>query len=128
LHAYAEALGIAYAVRFTGFVNDTAPYYQLMRINVNASTGTETSCLALSEGMSASLPMIVSDFGGNRAMIGNSDAGIVIPMNDAMALANGILEILNDPEREETMRAAARKRFEECYGFWCVSRIPRNRC
>ena len=115
LQAYAKALGIAYAVRFTGFVSDTAPYYQLMRINVNASNGTETSCLALSEGMSASLPMIVSDFGGNRAMIGNSGAGLVILVNDAAALANGILEILNDPERESAMRTAARKRFEECY-------------
>ena len=115
LQAYARSLGISYAVRFTGFVRDAAPYYQLMRINVNVSGGTETSCLALSEGMSASLPMIVSDFGGNRAMVGNSGAGIVIPVNNAVALANGILEILNDPEREATMRAAARKRFESCY-------------
>ena len=34
-------------------------------INVNCSIGTETSSLALSEGMSLGVPAVVSDFGGN---------------------------------------------------------------
>jgi len=112
---YAKMLGIADKVRFTGFVSDTAPYYRLMRINVNCSFGTETSCLALSEGMSASLPMIASDYGGNPAMIGDGRAGVLVPINDAEALAKAICRIAKDPHLETKMREAARDRFERYY-------------
>ena len=63
LRSLAEHLGIARWVTFTGFLEDMAPVYRLLRINVNCSRGTETSCLALSEGMSAGVPMVVSDAG-----------------------------------------------------------------
>ena len=86
-----------------------------MRVNVNCSTGTETSCLALSEGMSASLPMIASDYGGNRAMLGGGDAGLLIPTNDREALAEAIAQIAGDPSLEKRMREAARNRFEAHY-------------
>ena len=54
----AEKEGIADRVRFLGFLADMAPFYRALRVNVNCSEGTETSCLALSEGMSASLYII----------------------------------------------------------------------
>lgn len=107
--------GIAEAVRFVGFVPDPAPLYRLLRINVNASWGTETSCLAISEGMSASLPTVASAYGGNRAMLGESGAGICVPTGDANALASAICRIASDAVLERQMRAASRARFEECF-------------
>ncbi len=115
LEEYARELGISHAVRFVGFANDPAPYYRLMRINVNCSSGTETSCLALSEGMSASLPMIASDYGGNRAMIGDGRAGVLVPVGDAEALARQICKVARTPSLEKEMRKAAKARFEEHY-------------
>lgn len=115
LVSFAQTLGIEDQVIFTGFVSDPAPFYRLMRVNVNCSCGTETSCLALSEGMSASLPMIASDYGGNRAMIGEGLAGITVPVNDPRALAQAICHIAENPELEKKMRNASRKRFEEYY-------------
>ena len=110
-----EALGISHAVTFTGFVRDMAPLYGLLRVNVNCSMGTETSCLALSEGFSAGIPAVVSDYGGTCAMIGDSEAGILVPMGDANALANALLAIAQDPARERRMRKAARERYETCF-------------
>lgn len=112
LRALAETLGIAHKVCFTGFVRDMAPVYRLLRVNVNCSRGTETSCLALSEGMSAGVPCVISDYGGNPAMIGSSRAGILYPTGDWHALADGICSILEDETKERAMREAARERFE----------------
>lgn len=115
LEALAQTLGIRSRVIFTGFVEDMAPIYRLLRVNVNCSCGTETSCLALSEGMSAGVPVIVSDYGGNRAMVGESDAGIVYPIGDFEALASAIGEISDDPTREKYMKEAAYRRYLDCY-------------
>ena len=115
LEVMCETLGLESSVCFTGFLRDMAPIYRLLRVNVNCSTGTETSCLALSEGMSAGVPAVVSDYGGNRAMIGGSLAGIVYPVGNADALADAIGRIAADNALELQMRRAARERYEACY-------------
>ena len=115
LEEMAESLGIADHVRFLGFLSDPAPFYRLLRVNVNCSSGTETSCLALSEGMSAGVPAVVSDYGGNASMIGDSLAGIVYPVGDAEALADAICRIANDPMLEARMKQAAYSRYCEHY-------------
>ncbi len=110
-----EDLDLTTCVCMTGFVEDMAPVYRLMRINVNCSTGTETSCLALSEGMSAGVPMIVSDYGGNRAMVGDGGAGLLFPSGNSVALADAICRIASDRKLEEQMRHAALERYRQCY-------------
>lgn len=115
LEEYCQSLGIAPFVRFTGFVEDMAVIYRLLRINVNCSTGTETSCLALSEGMSAGVPMIASDYGGNTDMIGDGRAGFLFPAGDACGLANAIVRIAEDINLENAMRRGAKERFEAHY-------------
>ena len=108
-------LGLLNVVRFLGFLEDMAPFYRSIHLNVNCSTGTETSCLALSEGMSAGVPMIVSDFGGNRAMIGDSCAGLIYPAGDSDALGNAILCVAGDRALMERMQKAALHRYQSHY-------------
>ncbi len=112
LEARAEQEGVLDLVRFVGFVSDPAPLYRLFRINVNASCGTETSCLAISEGMSASLPTVASHYGGNRAMIGETGAGICFEVGNAVSLADAICKIASDEALEARMRAAALERYQ----------------
>ena len=99
------------SVIFTGFVTDMAPIYRILRVNVNCSKGTETSCLAISEGMSVGLPTIATSYGGNVAMIGESEAGILFPVGDAEALANAILQIAQNDALEQKMKQAASERY-----------------
>lgn len=101
LEDFAAKLGIADRVRFTGFVSDMAPAYRSMRIHVNCSCGTETSCLAISEGMSAALPTVASDYGGNPMMV--RGAGLCFPVGNSAALAQILEEILTDPALERQM-------------------------
>lgn len=108
-----RALGLSDRVRIVGFVEDMAPVYRLLRVLVNASSGTETSCLAISEGMSAALPVVATDYGGNRAMIGKGEAGILVPVDDPIAMAEAIRKIASDEVLENTMRDAAYARYLE---------------
>ena len=115
LEQLAAKKGLSEVVRFPGFVQDVAPVYRLLRINVNCSNGTETSCLAISEGMSACLPTVASSYGGNLAMIGFEGAGICFPVGNAEALAGAICSIASDPELEQRMRLAAGRRYAANY-------------
>ena len=115
LERLAASLGLSDDVRFTGFIDDVSPIYRLLRIHVSASRGTETSCLAVSEAMSAGVPEIVSDYGGNREMIGSDPCGIVFPAGDAAALASAICTVASDPSLESSMRGAALSRYSRLF-------------
>jgi glycosyltransferase involved in cell wall biosynthesis len=93
LEMQAEQLGISDRIRMVGFCRDIAPYYGIMDINVNASYGTETSSLALSEGMSVGVPAIASDFGGNPYMIRDGYNGLLFPAKDSTALTDALLKV-----------------------------------
>lgn len=108
-----RVLGLSDIVKMVGFAEDMAPVYRLLRIHVNCSCGTETSCLAISEGMSAGLPTVASDYGGNPDMIGKSEAGILTPVGNADALADAICRIASDQVVENRMSDAAYRRYCE---------------
>lgn len=122
LEGMIRAMGLEDVVRLTGFVSDMAPIYRLLRVNVNCSCGTETSCLAISEGMSASLPTVASSYGGNRAMIGNDGAGICFPVGNATALAEALCRIASDPALEQSMRQAAYRRYSSRFTARAMTR------
>ena len=103
--------GMASYVIFAGFCEDVAPYFHLMKLNVNCSVGTETSSLALSEGMSIGLPSVVSDYGGNTYMVREGENGIVVPQNSPQELADAILRVCGDDALYERLSRGARERF-----------------
>ena len=100
-------------VRFIGFVSDVSPYMNIVDINVNCSVGTETSSLALSEGMSLGIPSVVSSFGGNPYMVDHGVNGLVCVCYDSQKMAEYICDLINDRELYRRMSLAARKRFED---------------
>lgn len=104
--------GIEEKVCFLGFVADVSPYMNIVDINVNCSVGTETSSLALSEGMSLGIPAVVSNYGGNPYMIEYGINGLVCECYDSRKMADYILDLIKDKELYRRMSLAARERFE----------------
>jgi glycosyltransferase involved in cell wall biosynthesis len=94
--ALASALGIRDKVIFTGFCRDVERYFNCMDVNVNCSRGTETSSLALSEGMSIGLPAVVSDYGGNAYMVRDGENGFVYGTGDFFTLAEKTERLASD--------------------------------
>lgn len=113
LRDLAARLGVADRVIFAGFHRDIAPLMNAVDLNLNCSVGTETSSLALSEGMSVGRAAVVSDYGGNPAMIEDGVSGFVVKRASPAALAEAIGRLENDRELLARMSAAARRRFEE---------------
>ena len=113
LEEYATRLGVADIVYFTGFCEDVAPLFNIIDLNVNCSFGTETSSLALSEGMSLGIPAVVSDYPGNTHMVKNAENGLVFPQNNPRALAMEIIRMYRDRELYEACRIGAYKRYKE---------------
>ena len=86
-----KELNISEYVFFTGFVDDVSELFNITDINVNCSYGTETSSLAISEGMSLGIPCVASNFGGNKHMVKNGKNGFIYPARDYISLANKIV-------------------------------------
>ncbi len=112
LKAECKKRGIDNHIIFTGFVEDVSTYFNITDINVNCSWGTETSSLALSEGMSLGIPAVASDYGGNRHMVKDGINGYIYPSGDYRALADCICRIFNDAALYEKLSKGAYDRFK----------------
>lgn len=111
LRQLAGALGIEDKVIFTGFVDDVEKYMNCLDLNVNCSVGTETSSLALSEGMSLGLPAVASSYGGNPYMVRHGENGFIYSKGDPTELAKMISRISSDAILYEKMSRAALERY-----------------
>src|SRR5262249_53699143 len=72
---------------------------------------------AVLEKMAMSLPMIVTDVGGNREAVLDGECGIVVPPQEPSELAAAILKLARDPERRRHMGAAAKARVEDQFSM-----------
>lgn len=104
-------LGIKDKVIFTGFVDNVSPFMNITDINVNCSTGTETSSLALSEGMSLGLPAVASDYGGNPYMVRDGENGYIYKAGDCRDLAEKIQKA-KDGKNYSRLSQNSKARFE----------------
>ncbi len=111
LEEYCRKQGLSEYVRFVGFCEDVSPYVNLFRVQVNCSVGTETSSLALSEGMSLGIPSVASDFGGNPHMIMNGENGLIYPAAQPRILADKIQRIFSDEILYQRLSDGAYRRY-----------------
>jgi glycosyltransferase involved in cell wall biosynthesis len=111
LRELADLLGISDRVKFYGFISDITPYVNCFDLMINCSRGTETSSLALSEGMSISLPCVVSDWGGNPYMVCDGENGLVFRTDNFVELASEIEYMKNNVEEYKRMSQNAYSRY-----------------
>ena len=69
--------------------------------------------LTLLEAMAAGVPVIASDIPGIRAVVDDDRTGVLVPVDDADALARAITALLADPVRQGRLAAAARAHVAE---------------
>lgn len=105
----ARALGIGDQVQFLGIRRDVPEL--LMSHQIAAlSTHYEGMPLALLEGMAAGCAPVASAVPGVREMLRDGVDGLLVPENDAQALADAFARILEDPAFGARLGAAARQR------------------
>ena len=68
--------------------------------------------LSVIEAMAAARPVVATRVGGNEELIEDGRSGLLLPAEDAEALAQALLALLPDPARRQAMGQAARQRVQ----------------
>jgi glycosyltransferase involved in cell wall biosynthesis len=120
LRDHAERLGINSAVHWVGYVpqRDVRCYLALSECTVDPVYDTlgarARSPLKIVESMALGVPVVTGDVGDRREMLGNGQAGVLVPPGDAVALAEGLRLLLSDEHLHQCLAAGARDR-ANCY-------------
>jgi GalNAc-alpha-(1->4)-GalNAc-alpha-(1->3)-diNAcBac-PP-undecaprenol alpha-1,4-N-acetyl-D-galactosaminyltransferase len=113
LRAQAAALGITGRVDWHGVVKDPHVFYRAASIFALPSR-VEGTPNALLEAMSCGLPVVISDGPpGPRELVADGETGLVVPVNDAHALAGALRRLAHDDELRRRMGEAGRERVRE---------------
>lgn len=113
LEQLARSLGLGEAVEFLGFVSNQRldQLYAGCSVYANPSVvddrgDTEGLGVGLIEALAHGRPAVASDVGGIPDVIKHRQTGLLVPAKDERALAQSILELLNDPTRSEVLARA----------------------
>ncbi len=91
--------------------HDLLPSYHLAAdVFVSPAVGQESFGIVLVEAMAAGLPVVCSDIPGYREVVRDGVEGLLVPPNDASALAEAIARILNEPTLASALAEAGRER------------------
>lgn len=106
---------LAESVIFTGFIKEVEKMLNIVDIQVNASYLSETTNLALLEGMSLGIPTVATKCGGTPKMIQDFENGLLVEKADSRSLAEGLLEVVKDNKKFENMKEKSKEIFKERY-------------
>ena len=113
LEALTRELGLEDRVVFAGLRSDVAAILGLLDVVVLSSFTIACFPYAILEAMAMGVPAVCTAVGGLPEMIDEGVTGRLVPPKDPTALADGIVDVLSDPERARVMGRAARRRLED---------------
>ena len=96
LKAMAEALGVAPRVRFLGWRNDPSALYRAADICVFPSRYEPLGNVVI-QSWAHGLPVVAAASQGPSALIRNEEDGLLVPIDDAVALAEAVNRMIADP-------------------------------
>ncbi len=107
LKSLANQLGIAQSTRFVGHVSDEEKLKILHCADIYVSTSQhEGFGLVFLEAMSAGLPVICYDHGGQTDFLADGETGYLVPLNEASLFQGCIEKLRADKTIREAMSAA----------------------
>jgi glycosyltransferase involved in cell wall biosynthesis len=102
------ALGLQGRVRFLGVRADVADILRASDVFV-LSSRWEGNPLSVMEAMAAGLPVVSTAVGGVPELVRAGETGLLVPSEDAGALAQALQALVDDPAQRQAMGAAARQ-------------------
>ena len=102
-------LGVEDSVIFTGFLSDTRVVTSLLDIVLVPSIIPEACPRTIIEAMAVGKPVIATPLGGSKELA-TPETGILVPPEDASAIADAVATLTADRERLQTMGEAAHTR------------------
>lgn len=109
LDSVTKELGIHKSVRLLGFRKDIPEILSLLSASVNSAIEGEGLSGALRESLAMGIPVIASDVSGNREVVRNGQAGLLVRANDSDQLAEKILYAVENESLLKQMAAKGRE-------------------
>jgi glycosyltransferase involved in cell wall biosynthesis len=106
----AARFGLTDRMRFTGFRSDVARLMSACDVVCHTTRVPEPFGMVVLEAMALGRPVIATRGGGPSEVITSEDLGILIPPDDAPALAAAMTRLIDEPERRRLMGARAAER------------------
>ena len=103
-----EQSGISRNVHMIGERRNVADFLQAADIFVFPSL-FEGLGIALAEAMAAGLPCVASDIRPLDEFVTSGENGVLVPPQNAQAIAEAVIDLLSSPEKSKRMGAAARE-------------------
>ena len=94
----------------TGHVDDARPWLSRARVVVHCSDRPEPFGLVMAEAMMQERPVAAFRHGGAAEIVLDHETGRLVSPGDAAALAQSVVDILDDPGRADAMGQAGRRR------------------
>ena len=116
LEAIANDLGIGEKVYFLGFRNDIRDILNILDVFVLSSL-YEGISVALLEAMITSIPVVVTEVGGNIEIIKHQINGLVVPPKNPLELAEAIKKILIDKNLSFSLAKTAHETVESKFSM-----------
>lgn len=113
LREQAQKLELGENLEWLGFRSDVPELINALTILIHASTMGEPFGQVVIEGMVAGKPVIATRGGGVPEIVEDGVSGVLVPMNDAPALAAAIAELLRNPAYMKDLGLAGHKRVSE---------------
>ena len=107
-------LDVEDAVIFTGFLSDTRVVTSLLDIVLVPSIIPEACPRTIIEAMAVGKPVISTPLGGSKELV-TPETGILVPPEDASAIADAIATLASDREQLREMGTASRHRAEQLF-------------
>jgi glycosyltransferase involved in cell wall biosynthesis len=109
VEALAGKLNIGDRIIFTGQREDVPRILQEVDIVVHPSL-TEGLSNVILEAMAAGIPVVATRAGGNSELVDDGRSGFLVPVRDAVQIANAVTRLLDQPEMARAFGERARQR------------------
>jgi glycosyltransferase involved in cell wall biosynthesis len=136
VRAEAARLGLDGAVRFVGFLDQAgkAREGEAADIFIN-TTRVDNTPVAVIEACAMGLPVVSTDVGGIRQLLDDGRTGLLVPDDDADAMADAVVRLVRDPALAARLsangrRLAERSTWDQVHPEWerlFAELLPRRR-
>lgn len=104
-------------IHLTGFRSDAASLGQLVDVTVMASKSREGFPKSVIEAMAQGVPPVVTAVGGMPELVGNGEAGVLVPPCNPTKLAEALVELYSDHSLRENLGERARLRIGSVFSL-----------
>ena len=114
VEALAKQCGVAHAVRFAGFLNKEGKQREGTTADIFLNTNDiDNMPVSVVEACAMGLPVVATNVGGISALLTHEETGLLVPQNDAEAMAAAVTRLLRDRALVEKLSANGRRLAEQ---------------